>query len=504
MADTEMVVEETMLSKDQRLKMNHQMSVLGSKARIAEAMVMRNAISTRSDLLRQMLNPGKDINHECGYPDTIALKDYEEYYAREGLGTKVVDFLPDEAWAMNPEITENSEADETTFEKEWKTIEKDFRIYHFLRRIDQLSGIGQFGVLLLGLSDGKELSEPVEGIDEVTGKPTSSKNYELLFLKPFSQSAIAIKLKEMNTSSPRFGYPVKYEIKFEDIDSLSTGANSKLSSTKEVHWTRIIHVADNRSKSEVFGTPRMQPVYNRLLDVRKILSGSGEMFWKGAFPGYAFEVNPDQVDAAMDTDTIKEEMAAYSANLQRYIALQGVKVTSLDVQAASPKEHLQAQIQYIAIVLDVPYRVFIGTEEAKLASSQDMKTHNKRIMKRREDYVSPLVIRPLIDRFIAFGILPEVKEYEIDWPDLNTPSDAEQAEVAKNKTEALAKYVAGEVDQLIPPTEYLTMILKMSQDDAEAIEEAAMKRIKDEETFTQRTTPEPEPASRSTDDNATE
>ena len=217
----------------------------------------------------------------------------------------------------------------------------------------------------------------------------------------------------------------------------------------------------------------MKSVYNRLLDIRKVLSGSGEMFWKGAFPGYAFEVNPDISDATIDEDTIRDTLEDYTAGLQRYIAIAGVTVKNLEPQISDPSVHVETQLKYIAISLGIPYRIFLGSEQAKLASTQDKETWNKRIAKRQTSYVDPLVIRPLIDRLIIYGILPSVEEYFIDWPDLNAPGEEEGAKIAEIKTNALAKYVAGSVDELIPPKEYLMMILGMDQEEAETIEKAA-------------------------------
>ena len=63
--------------------------------------------------------------------------------------------------------------------------------------------------------------------------------------------------------------------------------------TADVHWTRILHVADNRKTSEIFGMPRLHVVYNNVLEIKKITGSSGEMFYKGAYPGYAIEAVDD-------------------------------------------------------------------------------------------------------------------------------------------------------------------------------------------------------------------
>jgi hypothetical protein len=240
-------------------------------------------------------------------------------------------------------------------------------------------------------------------------------------------------------------------------------------------------VADNRKDSEVYGVPRIQAVYNRLYDIRKVLSGSGEMFWKGAFPGYAFEVNPDLADVEIDEDTLRESVQDYFNGLQRYMSLTGMQVKSLQPQVADPSSHIETQIKVLAMSMGVPHRIFMGTEEAKLAGQKDSEAWDKRMKKRQDKYLTPLVIRPFIDQLMGVGVLPMVERYVVSWPDLSSPSEKDKAEVAKAKTEALSKYVAGNVEMVIPPLEFLTMIMDFEQEEAEAVLEAAEKLIAETE-----------------------
>jgi len=437
--------------------------------------VVTNAHLLRSELLTKLLNPGKDINFECGYPDTISVTDYKKLYTRNGVAKRVVRILPEETWALLPAIVETERAVETDFEKEWNALQKERNVFHYLQRIDIISGIGEFGVLLLGIDDGKELSEPVDGINEITGEKVGKNEYKLIYLKPFDQTAVKIKTKETNISSPRYGYPTSYTINFEGSDTSST------KTVKTVHWTRILHVADSREVSEIYGCPRMEPVYNRLLDIRKILGGSGEMFWKGGFPGLSFETQPDvERLTTEDKETIKDQMELYLAGMQRYLAMEGLTVKSLTPQVSSPKDHVEINMRNIAISLGIPYRIFLGTEEAKLASTQDVKTWNKRLSQRQENYVSPYIIRPFVDRMIVFGVLPE-RDYNIIWPDLNAPTDEDKAVVARTLTEAMSKYVGAGVDTLIPPLEFLTMVLGFSQKEAESVQAAALSYTNEDE-----------------------
>jgi len=455
---------EEMMSVDEMTQ-----ATLNSAIRKQEAYesLVQNATIMRSELLSQFLNPGKDINFECGYPDSIEIGDYKRMYDRVGVAARVVDIFPDESWSVRPIIYETEDTDETKFEKVWKELERKYRIIHYLHRMDTLSGIGRFGVLVIGINDGKTLDKPVAGIDLRTGGNTTSKTYELLYLKPFDESAVQVQKKVTDVNNPRYGYPEVYNISFDSEDvGLS---NSKV---MKVHWTRVIHVSDNRVMSEVFGTPRMQRVYNQLLDIRKILGGSGEMFWKGGFPGYSFKVDPDQDLTDTEKNDLKDELRDYAQGLQRYLSFVGVGVESLEPQVSDPLGHLTAQVNSICVSWGVPKRIFEGSERGELASSQDVKTWNTRIRKRQENYLTPLLVRPFIDRLQAFGILPPAP-YSISWPDLHTPSDQETAKVALTRTQAMATYVSGSVDDMVPPQEFLTMVMGMNPDEVAVIAKAA-------------------------------
>ncbi len=453
-------------------KQENLIPISNEKAQAAVSIMAENATLMRSELLTKLLNPGKDINFECGYPDTISIEDYKGMFVRMGVATRVVELYSEESWALLPKVYETEDAEETEFEKEFKSLEKKRHLFQYLQRIDTLSGIGRFGVLLLGIDDGLELEKPVVGINEITGEKEGDSKYELLYMKPFDESVVEIKRKESNVKSPRYGLPTAYSIKFED-----TSGKTSTSQTKEVHWTRIIHIADNRESSDIYGKPRMEKIYNQLLDIRKVLGGSGEMFWKGGFPGLSFKVDPNQTLTDEDKDAMKDEMRNYSQSLQRYLSFVGVEVQSLNTQVADPSGHLDTQIDSICISLGVPKRIFMGSERGELASSQDTGAWNKRVSKRLEGYVSPLLIRPLVDRLIAFGVLPEIEEYFIGWPDLNAPSNEEVAEIAVKRTDAMSKYVAGGVDNLIAPKEFLTLVMGFTTEEAESIDDAVKEHI---------------------------
>jgi len=446
--------------------------------------MVSNEVVSRSALLNKLIDPRRDIDDECGYPKSITTDMYRLLYDREGIATRVVQIFPEESWADDPRIIENEDTDNTEFEEAWAQVERDKNLNFYMMKADELSGIGRFGIILLGINDGKELNKPVEGINE-RGERTGNQNYELLYLRAFDESVLKIEACENDVTNPRYGKPIMYSVTFEE-NTASSKNGGDLGSVKstgkeiKVHWTRCIHIADNRKSSEVYGIPRMQSLFNRLYDLRKIMGGSGEMFWKGGFPGYAFEMDPNAKSPTDEENTaITEQITSYANGLQRYLRLQGISVNSLNPQVAEPKAHVDVQLEIIAIAMGVPKRIFMGSEQAKLASEKDIENWNKRVKRRQNKYLSPYVVRPLIERLIAFGILPEVENYFIEWPDLATPSERDKAEVLKAQVEAFSKYVGGNVDMLIPPEVFFKMFMGLSEAEIKEIMDQAEERQKE-------------------------
>jgi len=432
-----------------------------------------NAFTSRVQWLQRLMDPRRDIEAECGHPIVVTIEDYKRLFMRGDVANRIVSLVADESWVQRPEVLENEEDEETDFEQAWKELDKSLGVINVMQRGDVLSGIGRFGVILLGFDDGLSLNEPV-----------ASGPRRLLYLRPFDESLATVKSLENDITNERYGLPKDYQIQFTDAEllSMSDPAQKTLTTSTTIHWTRIIHLCDNRFSSDVFGAPRMEKVLNRLLDIRKIAGGSAEMFWKGGFPGLSIEAAPGLEDrVTFDEDATKEQLEAYMNGLQRYLAFVGMQTKSLAPQIADPDPHVKLQLQLIATALGVPWRVLIGSEAAQLASEQDTRAWNKRLHRRRTDYVTPYIIRPLVDRLVEYGVLPEPEELIVNWPDLNSPSDLDKAAIAEKQTNAIAKYVQSQSDSLIPPFHFFTRILNMEDDEADAIIEDAMDAVDDSE-----------------------
>ncbi|KKN70637.1 hypothetical protein LCGC14_0429100 [marine sediment metagenome] len=436
--------------------------------------LITNLLLSRTQMMKQMMDPRRSINDDCGYPEThdITSGMYKRMYDREPVATRVVQVLSQECWQSPPVVVET---EDTTFEQAWADVgdklrgdnwykdKEDNAVWQYLLRADELSGIGTFGVLLLGFNDGKELNEPVE----------LRKNMELLFLRAFDESLVEISPSDYDPdpASSRFGQPMMYSITLNN----PRGGGGLLLGTVRVHWTRIIHLADNLGSSETIGVPRQRPVWNRLLDLRKLYGGSAEMYWRGAFMGLSIETHPSLGgDVRLNPADTRSQLENYMNGLQRYLALSGVTANTLAPQVVDPTPQIDAQIKAICIRIGIPKRVFEGSERGQLASTQDMKAWNGRLRFRQAMYITPRIIVPFINRLIVTGVLPKPsKGYNVVWPDLDALGADEKATVAVKQTEALSKYVQGGVEAMLRPMEFYTNILGLTTEEATAILEAA-------------------------------
>jgi len=334
----------------------------------------------------------------------------------------------------------------------------------------------------------KNLNSPIQPFQEqeeqdVATPSSTSSGRKLLYIRVFPESAVQIVRYETNVNSPRFGQPVLYRITINDPMQRQTGIGMPMS-TLEVHYSRVIHVADvgaNAVSSEIFAAPRMRPVLNHLIDLQKILGACGEGYWKNAFATLAAETHPQLGgDVTIDTADLRDQMKKWRDSLDRVLAATGVTWRTISPQIVDPNSHVQNQLNAICIKLACPLRVFMGSEMGVLASGQDSIAWSFRVRERRKNYLTPRLIVPLIDRLIQVGVLPQPAPeagYTVDWNDDQKLLPQEQAQIGAAITGAMATYISGQVDQFIEPITWLVEVMGWDRDRAKAVVQATMEHI---------------------------
>lgn len=463
-----------------------------------------NVITMRQELYRRYLDPRRDLDRECGYPDpsTVDARRYYDIYDAEPVAARVVEILPEECMSVQPEIIESEDPnEETEFEQAVADLAKTLRgeeswfndpesspLWEYVERADTLSGVGNYGVILLGLDDGLPLSQPVKGIIEEGSVPGETRNKgkrkrynltinkqqtanrKLVYMSVFPEHLAQITQWENNPASPRYNKPVMYLVTFNDPKTSSAGQGAPRG-TELVHWTRIVHIADNLGSSEVIGVPRLRRVLHPVLDIMKVRGGSAEGHWQGAFPGLSLETHPQLGgDVNVSQDNIRNMMENYSNSVgQRWLTLMGMSAKTLSPNVTQPGPFIDIQVDAICIKIACPKRIFVGSERGELASSQDTRTWNGRIRKRRFRYVTPRIIVPMIDRLIQVGVLPQPSGWLCKWPKEEQLDPLQQSQRASSRVQAMGQYVSMGLDSLIDPMDFLSREMGYTDEEAEQI-----------------------------------
>lgn len=315
--------------------------------------------------------------------------------------------------------------------------------------------------------------------DEIPER-TEGQKLGLIYLRVFDESLAQIVQYERNHNSPRFGQPVRYLLTLNDPNEIHGGTGLPQASLY-VHWSRVIHVPGNLGTSEIFSIPPMRSPWNRLCDLYKTYGGSSEMHWRAAFPGLSFETHPQLGgDAKIDPEKLKEQIYKYFNSLSRVLATKGMTVKSLAPQTCDAAWLIDALITAVCIVLAVPKRIFMGSERGELASSQDDSDFNDYLRHVQVNETTPNLIVPFIDRLIAVGVLPEPKDgYHIKWPDLDSSTKQQRAQIALLFTQAIAAYMSGNGEAFIAPMDYLTRVWQYTEEEAKSVCDAVKKHIAD-------------------------
>lgn len=449
---------------------------------------IKNEATSRVEWIQKLSGADQeiDVDKECGYDKEIGASDYKEMYDRVSIAHRLVNIYPQECWAMPPDIYETEEMSNVTkFEREFADMDEEFNIISKMETLDRLCGIGNYGIMLLGFSGSGKLDSPVTTVAE------GGRRRRLLFMRPIPQLYVEILEIETRVNNPRYNMPTKYGIKLIDPNKYKDVQFSDMQpllidieKTKSipVHWSRVVHVADNQEDSELFGVPRLQAVFNQCKDIKKIMGADAAGFWKAGFPGISVETHPNAEFVEFGDEELnkaREQILKYQTGLQRYLALANMTAKSLQVSIEDPKPHLEAQLELISIATGIPLRILKGSEEGKLASSQDMRTWNKRLRHRQLQFINAYIIRPIMKRLMAVGAITTPREWFIKWPDLNAPTENDRAVTAAKITDALVKYIQGKVFLIMPPKEYLTNVLGYELATVEAVLKAAGPAVKE-------------------------
>ena len=386
----------------------------------------------------------RDLWPTLGYRDVVDVETFLSFYERGDIASQIIDLPPDTTWRFAPEIrlTEDQEEGQT-FIDEVKALDDRVGLFAKMAQVDRLSGIGRFGILLMGLRGDDQSSASLK---EPAGRLTSLK--DVIFLKAFHEGNVEVDRFVADEADARFGLPETYKVEFQKGDG--TGTQSRI-----VHWSRVIHVAENLVDDETYGTPRLRRVINKLDDLNKLVGSAAEIFWLMIAGFVHADLDPELDVSEPDQEKFEKDLIEAFHGLRRVVQTRGVTLDRVASEGTiDPGPTYEAVIQLIASTARIPERILFGSERGELASSQDQRQWNATIKARQLNHAEPVIFRAFFNRLEALGAVTQPEGWVLFWPPLDEPTELELAEIAASKAKAAQILAPGmQAEILVPPWE---------------------------------------------------
>lgn len=372
-----------------------------------------------------------------------SIDDYYASFLRSRYGGPVVEIPAQTSWRDSPEVSDDSDdgtTDETVFESELATLVDATRLWNYGKRIDVLAGIGEFGILVLELDD---IDGP-EGFDTEATSATT-----LTGLRPFSEKSIET-VETGNPGSGRWGEPVRYELDLDEddtspFDDIEDSGPSEL----WVHHSRVIHVpSDGLLDDEVRGRPRQEGVWNTLTDIEKTMGSSAELAYRATAWGLAINIAKD-FNLEDGGDDLREQLMRWYNGLEPILRTQGAEsIQNLGGEDIDPSPIINPNLEALAAQTGIPQKVLKGNESGEVAGSQDLQSFYGTIQERREQFVTPVIVRQLVQRLIDLGVIPSPTGggFSVSWPALAEQDEQTEATIQLDRAKTaktLAPFIPG-------------------------------------------------------------
>ncbi len=369
-----------------------------------------------------------------GYPESVSVAEYRRMYERGGVAEAVVEAFPKATWRGELKIYEDEDPEkDTDFELAVQALDDQLCLWETLFKADILSQLGFYSVVVIG-APGDDLSQELP-----KGKPG-----DLLYLKPYlgggidyrpsrrvistvndPDADISIKAYGTNPRDPRFGLPMTYALQIKGV--------AKMEVAMDLHWTRVLHVADGTLDNSVFGKPCLQSVFNLLLALEKVTGGGAEAFWLRANQGLVANSKPDATGGGLteaELVDLKRQMEDYHDNMRRVLLGENVDISALGSDVANFSNPADAILTQIAGTKRIPKRILMGSEMGQLASGQDADNFSTQVKDRRTQYAWPRMVRPGIQRLIDYGYLPKPAQFRMQWDEVDAMGLDDKVSVA--------------------------------------------------------------------------
>lgn len=375
-----------------------------------------------------------------GYPNEVTFIQAEAKYRRQDVARIVITAKPSATWKDGPDLqfvddAKTGEGAQESFLAEWKALTKRVRLWDRLRRADIRAGLGQYSVVVLGFRGRGAWATPL--------KKKNSPG-DLVYLAVYDEPDAKIETFETDPESERFNQPAIY--------SIDTGTADKV----KTHWTKVIHIAEDPEKDDIYGTPRMEASYNLLDALMKVVHGGAEAVWHGMVGTFHADVREGYELTGPDEEKLTEAINEFLNGLRRVVQTEGVDLTRLAAQITDTSPSYEVCIELLCATTQIPRTIMIGSDRGDVSKTEETRRWASVIGERRQAFADS-IIRTIIERLVDYGSLPlvDVDEIEIVWKPLFEISELERAGLAEARGRAVSVVSSGSsADVYVSPAEF--------------------------------------------------
>jgi len=370
----------------------------------------------------------RDFNALFGYGEFLDYADYLAMYKRGGIANTVVAKVAKACWRDMPII---KDGDNEILKDELNALKKA-KFFRAMERADILNRIGNFSVLVIGVADDQDLDKPVG-----TAQKDSFKS---MFFNPYSYDGIEIVETDKDPASPRFGLPVLYQLQTIDVDGSKRKQTQIIS--RNVHYSRIVHLAEGMLDSTIEGTSALQAPWNALTDKEKIRGSSAESYFRNSRQKLALETTEGAKASTNPADkaALKQNVEDFQNGLEDVLRLNNMKANMLQPQIASPRESFDICVEETAGTTGIPVRILTTKAGGNVTGSEDKATWNA-LVGDRQDQECSIYLLDALGIMNEAGILKLPENAEVVWPVQSSLSEKEASESMNNKASAFKSTV---------------------------------------------------------------
>lgn len=380
--------------------------------------------------------PAAKHNHyrDFSWPEHLTFTQLYQMFLRNGIARAGIEKTVGKTWQDFPFLlekerdgSEGKRTEETKVEKEIRQRFDDLRLWQHLAEADRRSLVGNYAGVILRFADNKRFQEPV---DTVSGGLDG-----LVELIPAWEGQLKVAEWDTDETSETYGQPKMFAFNEAEVGQ-TAGTNTNKTRSFELHPDRVMIWSKDGT---VHGTSLLEPGYNDLIDLEKIKGGGGEGFWKNAKSAPVLQVDKDTKLSEMAKalgvsptelgDKIDEQVGDWQKGFDQLLMLQGMEAKTLGITLPSPEHFWAAPLQSFAASIGIPLKILIGSQTGERASTEDAQEWSQTIMSRRNSQTVPNIMA-LVRRLEGFSILPEGKDWFLDWTDLTEASMSEKMDRA--------------------------------------------------------------------------